>query len=270
MADSTDSVKIKRLEKVAVEGWNYHTWLIDIKALLRRRKLWQYTQNTKQEADSALQKDYDDKVIDAADLITPFLGEAIKNQLSPEDFDNGYEMLAKIKNHCQPDNDVQFFALHREIFSLEYETRDPDGHIAKIKQLNQRIENTKIEMDSEKRALLCLSMSCAKQHPHMVQIWSVTKDMTFEKACTMLREEGTRERTTNTGLSVRIKENKECKHCHKLHRGKCWTKYPHLAPWNNDNDDSSSSDEEPTKKDKSKKQGNIHHGGFRAIHHGGF
>jgi len=78
---------------------NYSEWLIDIRALLRRNKLWDSTQAEIPEAKGG-------QLQEAADLMTPTISSSIKKQLSEEEFNNGHLMLEKLGILLQTDDET--------------------------------------------------------------------------------------------------------------------------------------------------------------------
>lgn len=104
-------------------------------------------------------KAYDNKVVNAANFITLYLHDSVKQQLFTNDFDNGYNMLNKLKTLFQSLGETQFYSLYKELFSLCFEGKNPNDFITRIKTLNEQIETTQIEIIANKRALLCLSMA---------------------------------------------------------------------------------------------------------------
>jgi hypothetical protein len=130
---TSESIKIKPLNGES----NYTTWLMDVKALLRRHKIWDITQEvipatTSDDKNITAIKNYNNKNIEAADLLTLTLSDGVKLELSPNHFDSGYLMLKRLDERYAPKNNTTFFTLHRDLFTCYYELKDPDALITKI------------------------------------------------------------------------------------------------------------------------------------------
>lgn len=241
---TSESIKIKSLNGES----NYATWLMDVKALLRRHKIWDITQEaapvpTADDQRTTAIKNYNNKDIEAADLLTPTLSDGVKLELSPNHFDSGYLMLKRLDERYAPKNNTTFFTLHRDLFTCYYDLKDTDALITKIRTLNEQIEACKVEMTADKRALLVLSMAMAACEPSLAQLWSVTEDMTFDRAATMLRDrtrvahlEADHQLDYKKGLlTLGHRQNDydkktRCTHCGKTHGPVCFRKNPELAP----------------------------------------
>jgi len=206
---------------------NFGDWLIDIRAHLRPKELWECTQIAPDDKES--QK----KTEQAADAMTPTISVGVKQKLIKEDFNDGYKMLRRLEALLQPSTDAEFMRLTKEYYTLSSADFKSTGDmLTHIKLLEERIDATKVTLDSDKRTILCLMMCLPEQYRSLVQIWSVTKDMTAEKARIMLLEEDRRQNHVdeNQGIkSLRIfgnksKERKQYKHCKRgFHtEAKCW------------------------------------------------
>ncbi|KAI9877580.1 MAG: hypothetical protein M1830_003509 [Pleopsidium flavum] len=217
---------------------NFAEWLVDIRAHLRRSKLWKYTQE-----DVSEETKNKDKWEEAADLMTPTLSAEVKRKLTEDEFNNGYRMLVKLTHLLQPGGDAQFMRLTREYYTLRYdgETESLSEFLTRVKVLEERIDLTNVQMDNDKRTLLCLSMSLPAKYRSLVQIWSAMDGMTAEKATEMLLEEERRSKdemeelgTTFGALMARggKKRVKQCSHCKKDGHleDRCWIKHPEQRP----------------------------------------
>ncbi len=78
-------------------------WLIDIRAHLRRSKLWKYTQ---EDVPDSIEGKKTDKWEEVADFVMPTLSPDVKRKLAEEDFNNGYKMLIKLSRLLQPGGDA--------------------------------------------------------------------------------------------------------------------------------------------------------------------
>ena len=83
---STNQIKIDGASFTKLTHDNYAEWVINIRAILRRNKLWTYTQEE-------LAKDKEvTKWEEAADIMTPTILSAIQQRLSGKNFNNGYKI----------------------------------------------------------------------------------------------------------------------------------------------------------------------------------
>ena len=214
---------------------NFGDWLIDIRAHLRPKKLWQYTQTA---SDDKLSQE---KAEEAADAMTPTISIDVKQKLIKEDFNDGYKMLTHLKVILQPSTDAGFMRLTKEYYTLApSDFRSTADMLTHIKLLEERIDATKVTLDSDKRTILCLMMCLPEQYRSLMQIWSVTKDLTAEKARAMLLEEDRRQDHVDVrgpiGFKARAfhksKDRASCKHCNRGAHSeeRCWTLHPELAP----------------------------------------
>lgn len=230
---------------------NYTTWLINVRALLRREKLWVYTQYTyeeykKQNGDTAItQAEWDDHAEQAADVLTPTISPGQQDRLNEEHFNNGYLLLARVKELLRPAGDITFMRLTRELYSLELGPHEtPSDFLTRIKLLEEQIDATKIELTADKRTLLALTMGLATddRYRSLVQIWQSIPDMTAERARQMLLEEEQIQKS-NAETAIRVNytrkgkrtgsgNGKHCGHCNTdgHTEDECWVKNKHLAP----------------------------------------
>jgi hypothetical protein len=214
---------------------NFDDWLIDIRAHLRPKKLWQCTQTASDD------KENQEKVEQAADAMTPTISVDVKQKLIEEDFNDGYKMLRHLEALLQPSIDAEFMRLTKEYYTLSsIDFKSTGNMLTHIKLLEERIDATKVTLDSDKRTILCLMMCLPEQYRSLMQIWSVTKDMTAEKARAMLLEEDRRQDHVNetksmTGLmrhfDNKSKGSNRCAHCNKIGHNKegCWKLHPEQA-----------------------------------------
>ena len=80
--------------------------------------------------------------------------------------------------------------LTREYYTIRY-----DGfsgiiaYLTQIKTLEERIRNTGITLDDDKRTLLYLGISLPEKYQYLTKIWEMTPGITAEKARNMLLDE---------------------------------------------------------------------------------
>lgn len=180
---------------------NYSEWLIDIKALLRDKKLWNYTQEAPDSNKSvAAQAKWRDSAMEVVDLITPTISGPIKQKLQANAFDDGYLIINSLANIYTPKGDAEFIQLTREYYSLRYEDFDSMTHyLTHIKTLEERIRGTNMVLDDDKQTLLCLDITLPEEFQYFTKIWAMTPGMTTNKARNMLLEEERRQKTLDIG-----------------------------------------------------------------------
>lgn len=230
---------------------NYSTWLIDVRAILRRGKLWPYTQYSypefKKIYEDVTESQWEENAMEAADTLVPTISTLIKQRLAETHFDNGYLLLSRLRELLQPVGDIQFMRLTRELYSLELgPDESPSELLTRLKLLEEQIDATKVELTHDKRTLLALTMALATddRYRSLVQIWQTLPDMTAERARQMLLEEQQIQKANEeTAVKVNyIRKNfsrndsgansKICGICEKQGHNKdeCWEEHPELAP----------------------------------------
>ena len=226
---------------------NYPEWLIDIKALLRKQKLWKYTQESPTESltTTALAK-WKESSMDAADIVTPTISGPVKQKLQATTFDCGFLMMTKLADIYAPKGDAEFIRLTREYYSLRYEEfSSMTSYLTYIKTLEERIRGTNVTLDDDKQTILCLGMTLPEQYQYFTKIWAMTPGISADKARNMLLEEERRTtKRSDTALyegyvSLRSPEKRtpsskavvQCSSCGKPHKEEhCWKKHPEQAP----------------------------------------
>ena len=237
---------------------NYLSWFVDIRAKLRSKKLWKYTQSPYAEDPTADEgeastattpvtkkeqkaiKEWEDKSQEAADLMTPTISRSIKKKLTEAEFNDGYLMLSRLQVLLQPSGSSEFMRLPKEYYSLRFKSfKSMSDYLTHIKVLEEKIDATKVTLDTNNRTILCLSMSLPQEYQYLIQIWAVTPTITAEKARTMLLE-ASRQHTLAihnspdlaTHRSAKATSQTKCEHCGSTQHtsDRCWPKFPHLAP----------------------------------------
>lgn len=210
---------------------NFETWIIDIRAELRDRDLWDYTQDSmpKTTTGTAVNK-WAKSAMKAADAMTPNISPSIKQKLTNSEFNDDYVMLSRLTELIKPTGDAEFMPLSKEFYTIDYESFDSmSNYLTHIKLLDERIEATKIELTRDKRILLCLSMSFPEQYQHLARMWSMTNDMTADKARSMLLEEERRTHKDSQGVVAlaAARGKPTCKYCKKSSHmdANCWDKH---------------------------------------------
>lgn len=229
---------------------NYNEWNRNIRAVLRKHKLWKYTQlafSNTDPKDRPSESEWDEKATEAADMMTPTITAGIQAKLTEDQFNDGYKMYTRLKELLQPTGETQFMRLTREYYTLHYrDFKNISEFLDRIKLLEEQIDATKVTMTEDKRTLLCLTMALWNEDHFrsLVQIWGVTSNMTAEKAREMLLEDERREAANHgeQASNARVlahrtfdrqgQEAGGCQHCHKPgHKeDSCWKKHPELIP----------------------------------------
>ena len=228
-----------------LDDTNYSEWLVDVRAMLRKQKLWKYTQEKASETltPAALAK-WIEGSMDAADAMTPTISVHVKPRLDTGDFNCGFKMMTHVTELYRPQGDGEFMRLTKEYYTLEYVSFESvTAYLTHIKSLEERILATNVVLTPDKQTILCLSMSLPEHLQYLTKIWAVTPEMTAAKATTMLLEEerkGERPKSESIsyGLGVSTRgemrpggiESEKCKTCKKNHGGVCWDERPDLAP----------------------------------------
>jgi hypothetical protein len=247
---------------------DYPSWLIDIRAVLRRNGLWQFAQsdgvtacasevdrllkeppknNTphdKATIEQRVNREWEANTEKAADAITLTLHTKVKSKLHEEDFNNGYKMLTHLKQLFEPSTDTEFFMLMRELFDTKFDSFDTtDAYLTHIRTVNDKISRTKVELTAEKRALLCLTMTLPQNFETLVQMWSL-KPPTFDECCTAIADFQRRSddkhvaqsftNTTTYPRHYKVFPRDHCRNCPKAKKPHlpqdCWKTYPEKRP----------------------------------------
>lgn len=218
---------------------NYPEWLIDIKAHLRKQKLWKYTQETAPVTlnATALVK-WNDSSTEAADTMTPTISNPVKQKLQASAFDCGFQMMTQLTALFAPKGDAEFMRLTKEYYSLRFADFDSiTSYLTQIKTLEERIRGTKVILDDDKQTLLCLGMTLPEHLQYFTKLWAMTPGMTADRARNMLLEEErrTKESTTTATNGVdgwaALRSQGPCTKCGKNHSlSVCWKAHPELAP----------------------------------------
>ena len=113
---------------------NYNDWLVNIRAILRSKKLWKYATESYvsifNSVDSkklieleisnakAENTEWKNKTEETIDYMTPTIDTKMKNKLKNEHFNNSYKMLLRIKEELKLIDDAQFMRLTKKYYSL--------------------------------------------------------------------------------------------------------------------------------------------------------
>jgi hypothetical protein len=165
-------------------------------------------------------------------------------KLKEEEFNDGFKMMQKLKSILRPATESEFMRLCQEYYSLSYERfENVDGLLTHVKLLEEKMDATKVKLTNDRRTILCLSMALSSsrssdRYRSLIQLWSLTPDMTAQKAATMLREE--EKRSESDYVEVHYAKSKKratdsdlrCSFCRKKGHTEdfCWNKHPELCP----------------------------------------
>jgi hypothetical protein len=175
MDDTSQNVTIPLLKDN-----NYHEWLIDIKVILRGKKLWDPIQ--------APAKGDKSKHIEAADIMTPKISPTVKRKLKTEDFDDGYLMLHHLKEIYAPATETVFLRSIQELLTLRIEAthrgtqKDVEAYLSKVKTLSEQIDATNITLTPNRRTLLVLQLGLRgdSKFNTLVQVWGIANNILLD------------------------------------------------------------------------------------------
>ncbi|KAF6231597.1 hypothetical protein HO173_010129 [Letharia columbiana] len=256
-----DSGTTRQMEHLTEE--NFGSWFVNIRAELRSKKLWKYTQGEYNEdtvttattstdtetsppitkKQEKAMKDWEEKSQEAADLMTPTISPGVQQKLTEAEFNDGYLMLTRLRTILQPTGFSEFMRLSKEYYTLQFKAfKTIPEYLTHIKVLEEKIDATKVTLDTNNRTILCLSISLPQEYQYLIQIWAVTPSITAEKARQMVLEANRQHnqalhsqdsaRFFKAGFQGKGKEKEPCDHCGSTGHlsEKCWTEYPQLAP----------------------------------------
>jgi hypothetical protein len=165
---------------------NYDTWITDARASLRKLKLWDVCQKALPPYATVAQKE---KHTDAADELILIISANIKARLTDAEQNDSYLLLTKLKEINSPATEQVFYTSCQELLTLHAAGTDLETFLVRIKTLNEKIDRTGIELDAKRRTLLVLILGLGSSFETLVQIWSITPDLTADMAIRQLRAE---------------------------------------------------------------------------------
>jgi hypothetical protein len=218
---------------------NFDTWIIDARALLRKQKLWNICQSPLPANAAITRKEMH---IEAADELILIISSNIKVRLTDAEQNDGYLLLTKLREINTPATDQVFYTSCQELLTLQASGTDLETFLARIKTLNEKIDATKIELNSDRRTLLVLMLGLGPAFETLVQIWATTPDLTADKAIRQLRAKERRIQhrgDTEVGFiamgqkrrggpsvgepSAKRVATASCNTCSREHPGVCWS-----------------------------------------------
>ena len=91
--------------------------------------------------------------------MTPTISRAVKMKLTEAEFNDGYLMLTKLRLELQPSGSSEFIRLSKEYYILQYKLfKSMLECLTRIKVLEEKIDVTKVVLDTNNRTILCLSI----------------------------------------------------------------------------------------------------------------
>lgn len=258
------TTKDTKIELLTEKNWS--SWFVNTRAELRSKKLWEYTQSpykdenntedttiegesstttikttaaTKKEQKEA--KDWEIKTQEAADLMTPLISPGVQLKLTEAEFNDGYLMLTSLRKLLQPQGSSEFMRLSKEYYTLQFKTfKTVPEYLTHIKVLEEKIDSTKVILDTDNRTILCLSMSLPQEYQYLVQIWSAMPAITAEKARQMILEASRQHsQALHNSYDPAIRQANQagiqrdkCEHCGSTGHpsDKCYAEHPEIAP----------------------------------------
>ena len=178
MSTSKDSGTTRQFD--ALTEQNFGSWFVNIRAELRSKELWKYTQEVYVEESTSdppkakeqkVMKEWEDKCQKAADLMTPTISPGVQQKLTEAEFNDGYLMLSRLRTLLQPTGSSEFMRLSKEYYTLQFKQfKTIPEYLTHIKVLEEKIDATKVTLDTDNRTILCLSMSLPQEYQYLVQI----------------------------------------------------------------------------------------------------
>ena len=238
--------------------YNFESWFVNIRAKLRKKKLWKYTQtiyiseststaNTEEEQsstsitkkDQKAIKDWEERSQESADIMTLTISPGVQQKLTESEFNDGYLMLTRLRTLLQPTGPSEFMRLSKEYYTLQFKAfKTVSEYLTKIKTLEEKIDASKVILDANNRTILCLSMSLPQEYQYLVHIWAVTPTITAEKARQMVLEASRQHQQAiddSNDPRVRASRAQGKEPCKNLKSSRhpsnsCYFRSPHLAP----------------------------------------
>ncbi|SRR6266498_2154807 len=164
----SDSTAIATNPVPLLTSKNFSEWVIKIRAQLRQKKLWKYTQEALTEVSKATESS---KHEEAADTMVLTISSSVMRQLTESELNDGYLLLQRLKALLRPTGEAQFMRLSKELYTLQFKDFNTvDDYLTRIKTLEEQIDATKIKIEGDKRTLLVLSMTLPAQYRSLVQL----------------------------------------------------------------------------------------------------
>ena len=225
---------------------NLSMWILNIRARLRKKKLWKYTQNVfkfsivlknkkrytdEQKAQIKIEKtEWKEKVMKAVDEMTSRISLKIKQMLEAFHFNNDYLMLERLYELLQLVKDAQFMRLMKKFYSLKIDDfNNMTEFLTHVKILMKKITAIEVNFTTDKQILICMMMTLNSRYENLIQIWSLLSNLTSKRIKNMLLKKKRRQQNREISDDYRViisKQNKKkkCSHCDRdIHsENKCW------------------------------------------------
>ena len=168
--------------------------------------------------------------------MTPTISPRIQQKLTESEFNDGYLMLTRLQILLQPTGSSEFMRLSKEYYTLQFKAfKTVPDYLTHIKVLEEKIDATKVVLDTNNRTILCLSMSLPQEYQYLVQIWAVTPAITAEKARQMVLEASRQHNQASQSQSrnpTAFLAGSKCTHYGSTNhpKDKCFLGNPKIAP----------------------------------------
>lgn len=114
-------------------------------------------------------KDWEEKCQESADLMTPTISLGIQLKLTEAEFSNGFLILSKLRIELQPSTSLEFIRLSKEYYTLQFESfKSIPEYLTRIKILEEKINATKVVLDTNNRTILYLSISLPQEYQYLI------------------------------------------------------------------------------------------------------
>jgi hypothetical protein len=199
---------------------NYGRWKDKAKAILRREKLWKYTQPPSKDGDGKVVPPADPErekelLEDAADLLTLIISDSILDRLTKEEKVEGRKLWARLETMLQQGGLRRYIGLQRQHNALRH---NPDKEtlsefLIKEKKLRDDMRATGVIVTEDIRQLIFLMSAMPEKFATVLQIMDSLKDeeLTSDKAVSILQNEEIRQKQEKelAGGSKDIEKSKD-------------------------------------------------------------
>ena len=232
---------------------NLSMWVLDIRARLRKKKLWKYTQNAfkpsivlknkkrytdEQKAQIKIEKTkWEEKIMKAIDEMTSRISLKVKQMFEVSHFNNDYLMLRKLYELLQFVKDAQFMRLMKKFYSLKIDDfNNMTEFLIHVKIFMKKITAIEVNFITNKQILICMMITLNSRYENLIQIWSLLPDLTSKRVRNMLLKKKRRQQNREIFDDYRVttskqSKKKKCSHCDRnIHsENKCWKLHSELA-----------------------------------------
>lgn len=104
-------------------------------------------------------KDWEEKSQETADVMTLTISPGVQQKLTEAEFNDGYLMLTRLQILLQPTGFSEFMRLSKQYYTVKFGSfKTVPEYLTHIKLLEEKIDATKVILDTNNRTILCLSM----------------------------------------------------------------------------------------------------------------